>query len=111
MKYHQKYLSSCFLAIAALLCAASFNAAFAQTAPSLGSAATFSALAGGPAAGAVTCTTSTVKGDVGVVLPGTFTNTGCTIAGTVNTNATAAYANFLTAYDTLQFNTPCDLTL
>jgi hypothetical protein len=78
--------------------------------PSLGAASGFAALAGGPATGAVTCTTSTVTGNVGVVSPGTFTNTGCTIAGTVNTNATLAYADFLTAYDTLQ-NTPCDQTL
>ena len=48
---------------------------------------------------------------MGVVLPGTFVNTGCTVSGTVNTNATAAYADFLNAYDTLQFNTPCDQTL
>jgi Ice-binding-like len=78
--------------------------------PSLGSASGFAALAGGPAAGAVTCTTSTVTGDVGVVLPGTFTNVGCT-TGPTNTNATAAYTDFLTAYDTLHFNTPCDQTL
>src|SRR6185503_17878676 len=57
--------------------------------PSLGSAAGYAALAGGPAAGAVTCTTSTVTGDVGVVFPGTFVNTGCAVTGTVNTNATA----------------------
>jgi len=78
--------------------------------PFLGAASGFAALAGGPAAGAVTCTTSTVTGDVGVVPPGTFVNTACTV-GTVNTNATVAYADFLNAYDTLQFNTPCDQTL
>jgi hypothetical protein len=79
-------------------------------APSLGAAAGFAALAGGPAAGAVTCTSSTVSGDVGVVRPGTFVNTNCTV-GTVNTNATAAYADFLNAYDSLAFNAPCDETL
>jgi len=79
-------------------------------APFLGAASGFAALAGGPAAGAVTCTASTVTGSVGVVLPGTFVNTGCTV-GTVNTNATAAYADFLNAYDALQFNTTCDETL
>jgi hypothetical protein len=84
--------------------------ALAQTAPSLGAAASFAALAGGPAAGAVTCTTSNVTGDVGVVSPGTFVQTGCTF-GTVNTNATAAYADFLNAYTALQFNTSCDQTL
>lgn len=80
--------------------------------PSLGAASGFAALAGGPAAGAVTCTTSTVTGNVGVVFPGTFIDTGCTITtGTVNTNATAAYADFLAAYDALHFNTLCDQTL
>ena len=49
--------------------------------PFLGAASGFAALAGGPAAGAVTCTASTVTGDVGVVAPGTFVNTGCTIRG------------------------------
>jgi ice-binding like protein len=78
--------------------------------PSLGAASGFAALAGGPAAGAVTCTASTVTGSVGVVQPGTFVNTNCTVAA-VDTNATAAYADFLNAYDTLHFNTPCDQTL
>jgi hypothetical protein len=74
----------------------------AASGPSLGSASGFAALAGGPAVGAVTCTRSTVTGDVGVVSPGTFTNTGCTINnGTVNTDATAAYGDFLTAYAAL----------
>jgi Ice-binding-like len=109
MKYHQKYLSSCFLAIAALLCAT--DVALAQTAPSLGSAATFSALAGGPATGAVTCTTSTLTGDVGVVVPGTFVNTTCSISGTVNTNATGAYADFLAAYNALPGSNACTQTL
>jgi hypothetical protein len=78
-------------------------------APSLGSASGFAALAGT----AVTCTNSTVTGDVGIVT-GSLVNTGCTIVGTVNNaNAAAksAYADFLTAYDTLHFNTPCDQTL
>jgi hypothetical protein len=78
--------------------------------PFLSAAAGFAALAGGPAAGAVTCTASTVTGKVGVVAPGTFVNTGCT-AATVNTNATAAYADFLNAYDALQFQTTCDQVL
>src|SRR5450759_3680638 len=93
----------------ALLAAVPFHAALAQSAPSLGSASSFALLAGGPAAGAVTCTGSTVTGDVGVVSPGTVT--GCTPTGTVNTNATAAYADFLTAYNTLDFNMPCNQTL
>ena len=104
MNYCQKYLS-CLLGIAALLVGAS--PAFAAGAPNLGSAGTFAALAGGPAAGAVTCTTSNVTGDVGVVPIGTFVNTGCTITGTVNANATAAYADFLSAYAALA-QTACD---
>ena len=83
----------------------------AQAPPSLGSAASFSALAGGPADGAVTCTTSTLTGDVGVVSPGKFTNTGCTITGTVNANATAAYADFLTAYGALPGSNGCTQVL
>src|SRR4051812_13805465 len=67
--------------------------------PSLGSASGFAALAGS----AVTCTTSHVAGNVGIVT-GSLTNTGCTISGTIdnaNAAAAAAYADFLTAYDTL----------
>lgn len=59
----------------------------------------------------MTCTTSTVTGDVGVVSPGTFVDTGCTITGTVDTNAVAAYADFLNAYTDLQYNPPCGQTL
>ena len=79
--------------------------------PDVGSAAGFAVLAGGPAPGAVTCTApTTVTGDVGVVLPGTFVNTGCTINGTVDTNATDAYDDFLNAYATLASKT-CDQNL
>src|SRR5450759_4193477 len=92
----------------ALLAAVPFHAALAQSAPSLGSASSFALLAGGPAAGAVTCTGSTVTGDVGVVSPGTVT--GCTPTGTVNTNATVAYADFLFAYDSFP-SIPCDQIL
>jgi hypothetical protein len=110
MNYRQKYLSSCFFAIAALLSAASFDVALAQaaTAPSLGSASSFGGLAGT----AVTCTTSTVTGDVGVVVPA-FTNTCCTITGTVhNGDATAAtaYADFRSAYNSFP-SVPCEQTL
>ncbi|MEK6243841.1 MAG: ice-binding family protein [Pseudomonadota bacterium] len=108
MNHLQKYLSTCLLGIAALLVGAS--PAWAQTAPSLGAASSFAALAGGPATGAVTCTDSTVTGDVGVVLPGTFVETSCTISGTVNTNAVAAYADFLSAYAAFP-SISCDQTL
>jgi hypothetical protein len=75
------------------------------SAPSLGVASGFAALAGG----AVTCTASTVVGDVGY---GTaFTNTGCTVTGTVSHPAAAAYLDFFSAYDWLRGNAICDQTL
>jgi hypothetical protein len=73
--------------------------------PSLGAAARFAALAGG----AVTCTASTITGAVGY--GAAFANTACAVRGTVSTPAAPAYRDFLTAYDTLHFNTPCDQTL
>lgn len=97
-------------AFAALLCHPP-TALAAGSGPSLGLAAHYAALAGGPAAGAVTCTDSAVFGDVGVVFPGTFVSTNCTLLGTVNEDAMAAYADFLAAYSALQDNTPCDQTL
>ncbi len=109
MNHHQKYLSSCLLAIATLLSAASFQAALAQTAPSLGSASTFAVLGGT----AVTCTDATVIGDVGVVLSTGFTNTRCTITGNVHAGdsvAQRAYDDFLLAYDALKLE-GCTQTL
>lgn len=107
-----KTMLAVIVLFAALLFMAPFDtarAATATTAPDLGSASGFAALAGGPAAGAVTCTTSTVTGDVGVVLPGTFVETGCTY-GTVDTDATLAYADFLLAYASFP-SIDCDQTL
>ena len=86
------------------------SAAFAQ--PSLGAASGFAVLGGGAAAGAVTCTNSTVTGNVGVVVPGTFVKTLCTVTGTVDPFAATAYSNFLDAYNGLAaLNIPstCDL--
>ena len=94
---------------AALLSAVPFHAAFAQTAPALGSADGFAILAGT----AVTCTNSTVTGDVGV-WPGTaITRTNCTISGAVHAGdgvAKQAYIDFLSAYNALALE-PCDVTL
>jgi hypothetical protein len=103
-------MNSCLKYFSASLLALATQAAFAQSAPTLGAASDFAALAGGPAAGAVTCTTSIVTGDVGVVFPGTFVETDCTINGTVDENATAAYADFLSAYEMFP-SIPCDATL
>src|SRR5579864_1903039 len=90
---------SAIVPVAALVLSPS--AASAQSLPSLGSASTFAVL-GGPA---VTCTTSTITGNVGVLMPAGFTNTGCTISsGTVHMGdaaAGAAYAAFLAAYASL----------
>lgn len=94
----QKYFSACLLALLT-------QAAFAQSAPTLGAASAFAVLGGTN----VTCTDGTVvTGDVGVS-PGSavpFTNTGCTIAGATPpaTNAAAAQARtaFLSTYAALQ---------
>src|SRR2546428_12172917 len=105
MNYQNKYVCLCLLAVAALLSAASFQPALAQSAPSLGAASSFSVLGGTN----VTCTApGVITGDVGVS-PGSavpFTNTtGCTIAGGTPpaTNAAAALARpvFLNAWATL----------
>jgi hypothetical protein len=90
MNYRRKYGSSCFVAIVALLCATSFDAALAQTAPSLGSASSFAALG----STTVTCTgLSTITGDVGVS-PGSAV-TGfppCTVVGgAIQAGNTAAF--------------------
>jgi hypothetical protein len=89
---------------AAILSAVPFYAAFAQTAPSLGTAANFAVLGGTN----VTCTApGSIIGDVGVS-PGSavpFTNTGCTIVGRMPpaTNAAAFLAQgaLLSAYNSL----------
>jgi hypothetical protein len=58
----------------------------------------------------VTCTTSTIIGNVGIDdAGGLFTNTGCTW-GTVTQPATTAYNSFLTTYATLAALS-CDSTL
>lgn len=89
--------------ISALVCAAPFHAALAQSAPDLGAAGSFAVLAGT----AVTCTSSAITGDAGV-------NSGavgaCTVVGTVHDGdavAQQAYADFLAAYDTLAAE-PCE---
>ncbi|MFA5809903.1 MAG: ice-binding family protein, partial [Thermoleophilia bacterium] len=84
-------------------------APLAAPAPGLGSASSFAVLAGT----AVTCTDSTVTGDVGVY-PGTaVTQTNCTIAGTIHAyDAVALQASddFRTAYDALAL-LPSDVVL
>jgi hypothetical protein len=105
----KKVLIVAIVLFAALLSAVPFHAAFAQTAPALGSADGFAILAGT----AVTCTNSTITGDVGV-WPGTaITQTNCTINGAVHAGdgvAKQAYIDFLSAYNALALE-PCDVTL
>ena len=64
------------------------------------------AILGGPA---VTCTRSTTTGDVGVASTTAFTNTGCTITGTIHAGdafAAQAYNDYLGAYNNVAA-TPC----
>jgi hypothetical protein len=98
MNSSQKYFAVCALSLLT-------QAAFAQSAPSLGAASGFDVLGGSN----VTCTDgSVVAGDVGVspgVAP-SFTSTGCSIAGATPpaTNAAAALARtaFLNSYAALR---------
>jgi hypothetical protein len=97
MKSSQKYFSTCLLGIAALLGGAS--TAWAQTAPALGTAASFGVLSGGGVGDAVktvTCTDSTVIGDVG----GPFaaaSPTRCTFLGQTAPDTDAAAVGARTA--------------
>lgn len=91
--------------VAAVVLSLACGSAFAQA--SLGTAVEFAVLAGA----AVTCTDSSIKGDVGLANPGTITNTGCTITGATQEGTEAAqtaYATFLDAYANLRTMPPCD---
>ena len=80
-------------------------------APALGAASGFAVLAGT----AVTCTHSTVSGDVGVWPGSAVTRTRCPISGTVHAAdlvAKQAYLDFIRAYNDLRDHPPaCDATL
>jgi hypothetical protein len=98
-----------------LICMLSTGSLAWAQAPSLGTAASFAVLGGTN----VTCTApGVITGDVGVS-PGAavpFTNTGCTIAGTVHLQDVAAFnarADFLKAYAALKdpLLTPCTQTI
>jgi hypothetical protein len=105
MKYQHKYFFKSLLAIAALVALASSPASSAQNAPSLGAASTFAVLGSTN----VTCTASpigVISGDVGVA-PGVFTNSGCTVVGTVHQNDSAA-SNAQTAFQNAYQNAQTD---
>lgn len=88
-------------------------AALAATAPGLGSAASFAILSAAPGGGgAVTCTTSTINGDVGSSgLPAAVVQTGCTINGAIVAPVSAqVLSDFSGAYDAYG-SIACDQTL
>jgi len=95
--------------LAALFVAALLQPAMAKAVPYMGAAENFNVLAGT----AVTCTNSTILGDVGVY-PGTdVTQTDCTIIGTVHAGDSVA-ANAQLDFDNAYANTSyalCDSTL
>jgi hypothetical protein len=86
----------------ALLAAVPFHAALAATAPSLGSAGSFAVLSAAPGGGgAVTCTNSTVYGDVGSSGDqASVTHNNCTITGAIIAPVSAkVLKDFNSAYD------------
>jgi hypothetical protein len=98
---------------AALLTTAPFHAALALGAPALGAAGSFAVLSGA----AVTCTGSTLTGDVGSSVPGgPVVQSNCVINGAVlpgDLGALVASADFLAAYSSLAALPPgqCDVFL
>jgi hypothetical protein len=94
---HVRLRRATLLSAIVILAAIVLNASAASAQPSA-PAPSFAVL-GGPA---VTCTTSTVTGDLGVVLSTGFTNTGCVVVGAVHAGDSAAamgYADFLSTYN------------
>jgi hypothetical protein len=88
-------------------------AALAATAPGLGSAASFAVLSAAPVpVAAVTCTDSTITGDVGSTgQPASVTQTSCTINGAVIAPVSASVlTDFNAAYDAYG-SIACDQTL
>lgn len=107
MNQLQRSLSSCLLAVTALL--GSTSPAGAAVAPTLGAASNFAVLSaafGGT--GAVTCTNSGITGNVGSSgLPASVTQTGCTITGAVFAPvSTQVLVDFNAAYGQYA-NIPC----
>jgi hypothetical protein len=106
MNSRLNYLSTFLLALLT-------QAAFAQSAPTLGSASNFTVLSAAPnGAGAVTCTDSTVIGDVGSSGPAaSVVRTNCAITGAVVAPVSAqVLADFNLAYAALAA-TRCDHVL
>ncbi len=95
----QKNLSTCLLVTAALLGGA-YPAFAASSAPALGTASSFAVLSAAPdGGGAVTCTDSTIIGDVGSSgARASVVQTNCKISGAI---IAPTSADFNGAYDTL----------
>ncbi len=109
-------MNSCLKYFSASLLALLTQAAFAQNAPTLGSASSFAVLGSPPLATplnpAVTCTDSTITGDVGSTgVLATVVQTRCTISGAVIAPVSAGVlADFNGAYDALKLE-QCDQVL
>ena len=108
MMNNRKFLLTGLLGFVALS-ASALSAAPATTTPSLGTAANF-AILGGPA---VTCTDSSIKGDVGTGFPGApIVQTNCPVVGNLHAGdsvAQQAYNDFRLAYlATAQVACPTD---
>ncbi|MEQ1837843.1 MAG: ice-binding family protein [Candidatus Nitrotoga sp.] len=104
MKHRQKHFSARLIVLAALLVAPLQGAwaKTASTAPSLGAASNFTVLSAAPdAGGAVTCTASTINGDVGSSgSMASVVQTGCTINGAIVAPVSAkVITDFNSAYD------------
>ncbi|HXC80105.1 MAG TPA: ice-binding family protein [Candidatus Acidoferrum sp.] len=101
------------IAVGAAVVAMVPMAALAATAPGLGSAASFAVLSAAPGGGgAVTCTTSTITGDVGSSgLPASVVQTGCTINGAIVAPVSSTVlSDFNAAYNGYA-SIACDQTL
>jgi hypothetical protein len=97
--------------VAAALAVIAFAGPAASAQQPSASTSTFAVLAGT----AVTCTDSTITGDVGVFPGSAVTRTGCRISGTVHradAAAEQAYLEFVNRYNDLRDNPPaCDAIL
>ena len=102
------------IAFAAVLCGVRAAPSVAQVAPPLGSAGAYTVLGtnGIPTTGTVTCTTSTINGDVGTT-GSSITDTGCTINGSVVAPVPATVvSDFDDAYDAVtSLNPVCTDTI
>lgn len=113
MRTLRSQIATSALALALLgLCAAAPG--LGQVAPSLGAAEPYTALGVSsiPTSGTVTCTNSTIDGDVGTTFT-SITQTSCTVTGTIDAPVDGAVVtDFNTAYSDLDSQNPiCDGTI